>query len=119
MDIIIRGLKDKTVATLDALAAEAGQSREAYLRTRLERIVAEGWTPNRPGTGYRAFATSGGKATMLMFDGGSVSGGASNLAQAEMDAFTKAKFVADAKNGGKWSEARRILEAAGFEVFQV
>ena len=66
--------------------------------------------------GLQAYTSGGGKATIANYHD-SVGGGASNLTQAEMDAFQKARLVASPKNGGDWLKAKAMLEEAGFEVF--
>lgn len=120
MDILIRDVKEEVVEALDRLARETGMSRSSYIRARLTDAAQAGRLPARFGEGYRAFASGGGKATLKRGGPGDrVQRGARKLSQEEFDAFQRACMVADPRNGGDWLEARRILEAAGFEVFHI
>lgn len=115
-DVLIRNVPDEV---LERLKGQSGsKSLQEYLLYVLQTMAGSSYVPSRWGEGYRAFTPTGGKCTMTRGDN-YVSGGASNLSQAEMDAYQKAKMLADPKNGGRWVEAREVLESAGFEVWNV
>lgn len=117
-DLLIRNVPDAVVARLDEQASTKNQSRQAYLLAILEDAAGSDYRPTQWGGGYKAFTKSGGKCSLLRGDGHTM-GGASNLTQAEMDAYQKAKMLASPKNGGQWLEARQVLLDAGFEVWNV
>lgn len=117
-DLIIRNVSDETLAELDRLAEAANQSRQQYLLTRLAELAESGPTPTRWGEGFKAFTPSGGEVTMRRLDE-SVQAGAKELTQEQMKAYQRAKLLADAKNGSRWAEARKVLEDVGFEVFNI
>ena len=113
-DIAIRGIPDEVVAKLDQLRGD--ESREGFIRQKLAEIAEAGEVPApRFGKGLRASTPTGGKARLVAYTA-DVGGGASNLSQEEFDAYQRAKLLAAPANGGKWGEAREVLEAAGFEV---
>lgn len=117
-DLIIRNVPDEVIAEIEAQAEKANQSRQQYLLTRLTELSEVGWQPSRPGEGIKCFSPAGGEVTLKRLVE-SVQTGAKNLTQAEYKAFQRAKLLADPRNGGKWSEARKILEDAGFEIFNI
>lgn len=117
-DLIIRNVPDEILTELDRLAEVAKQSRQQYLITRLAELVEAGPIPARWGEGFKAFTLDGGEITMRRLDA-SIQAGAKSLTQEQMDAYQRAKLLADPKNGSQWGEARKILEKAGFEVFNI
>lgn len=117
-DLIIRNVPEDILAELDRLAEVANQSRQQYLMTRLAELVEAGPIPARWGEGFKAFTSDGGEITMRRLDA-SIQAGAKDLTQAQMNAYQRAKLLADPKNGSRWAEARKILEQAGFEVFNI
>lgn len=68
--------------------------------------------------GFKGITQNGGTCTIKNFEP-AIGGGAKNLTQAEMDAYNNATMYADPANGSDWDRAKRTLEAAGFEVFNV
>ena len=68
--------------------------------------------------GLKGFSPNGGHCTLKNCEP-AIGGGARNLTQAEYDAYKKAQLYAMPENGGDWSKARELLEAAGFEVLAV
>lgn len=117
-DLIIRDVPGEILTALDDLAKQANQSRQQYLLTRLAELAEIGPIPLRWGEGFKAYTPNGGEVTMKKLTE-SVQAGAKNLTQTQMDAYQRAKLVAHPKNGNKWAEARKILEDAGFEVFNI
>jgi hypothetical protein len=63
------------------------------------------------------YTPTGGRITITQLERSGVTGGAKDLAQAEFDAYKKAKLQADMINGGDIDKAKATLEAAGFEVY--
>jgi hypothetical protein len=117
-DLIIRNVSDEVVAELDRLAESANQSRQQYLLTRLAEMAEAGPIPTRWGQGFKAFTPDGGEVTIRRLTE-SVQAGAKQLTDAQYKAYQRAKLLADPKNGGRWDEARRVLEQAGFEIFNI
>lgn len=117
-DLIIRDVPDEILTALDDLAKQANQSRQQYLLTRLAELAETGPLPIRLGEGFKGYTPNGGEITMRRADV-DLSTGAKNLTQTQADAFRRAKLLASPKNGSKWAEARKILEDAGFEVFNI
>lgn len=115
-DIMIRNIPDDIAARIAEIAEASGQSREAYLRQRLAEIAEAGEIVPRWGDGFKCFAKSGGEVTLRSL-AESISGGAKNLTEKEFAAYQRARLLADPRNGSKWGEARKVLEEAGFEVF--
>jgi len=114
-DIVIRGIDEEVVAMLDQLRGDT--SREEFIRRKLAEIAAAGEVPpSRHGKGLRAFTPTGGKARLVQYIE-SVGGGAAQLSEEEYAAYQRARLVAHPRNGGKWAEAKRLLDEAGFEVF--
>lgn len=116
MDILIRDVPEEIVQRIDELARKANQTRQGYLLGRINDLAKGDWQPVRHGQGFKCFTPTGGEATIRMYSE-SVGGGADRLTQAQMDAYQRAKLLADPRNGGRWAEAREVLEKAGFEVF--
>lgn len=117
-DLLIRNVPDEIVSRLDSQAGIKNQSRQSYLLAILEDVASSEYIPTKWGEGYKAFTPTGGKCS-LSRGNGYVSGGATELTQAEMDAYQRAKMLADPKNGSRWAEARQVLVDAGFEVWNV
>lgn len=117
-DLIIRNVPDEILSQLDRLAETANQSRQQYLQSRLAELVESGPIPARWGEGFQAFTPAGGEITMRRLDE-SIQAGAKELTQEQMKAYQRAKLLADPKNGSKWAEARKVLESAGFEIFNI
>lgn len=117
-DLIIRNVPDEILAEVDKLAEAANQSRQQYLLTRLTELAENGPLPIRLGEGFKGYTPDGGEITMRRADV-DLSTGAKNLSQEQMDAYRRAKLLASPKNGSRWAEARKILEEAGFEVFNI
>lgn len=117
-DILIRNVPDDVKARLESQVGLHNQSMNAYLLTILQDAAGSDYIPTRWGEGYRCLTPSGGKCTLTRGDN-YVSGGATELSQVEFDAYKKAKMLADPKNGSKWIEARKVLQEAGFEVYNV
>jgi hypothetical protein len=117
-DLIIRNVPDEILAEIGKLAEAANQSRQQYLLTRLAELVESGPLPTRWGEGFLASTPTGGEITMRCLEA-SVQADAKNLGEEETEAYKRAKLLASPKNGSKWAEARKILEEAGFEVFNI
>lgn len=120
-DILIRNVPDEIVEAIENEAAIAGTSRQELLVGLLsERFGGEN-SPLRAGEGLKGLTPTGGVVVIRSLgpDSPGVQGGAKNLMQDEFDAYQRAKLLADSRNGSRWQEARRVLEEAGFEVFNV
>lgn len=117
-DIIIRNVNDETASAINALALAAGMSREEWLRRKLETIAQTGEYQPRIGQGIKAIASNGAEATIRLYQE-DVGGGAKNMNQKQFTAYERAKLLADPRNGARFAEARKVLEEAGFEVFNV
>lgn len=114
-DIAVRGIPDEVIAKLDQLRGDT--SREEFIRQKLAEIAEAGEVPlPRFGKGLRASTPAGGKVRLVQYTEG-VGGGASNLSQEQFEAYQRARLLADPRNGGRWQEAKQVLEAEGFEVF--
>ena len=125
MDVLICNVPEAAMRALDALATQAHLDREGFLRLKLI-VLAETnpetvWTPARFGEGFKAFTPTGGSCTLKRLGKESVQiqRGAKNLFRDEFDAYERAALVASPLNGNAWQSARRILEEAGFEVFNI
>lgn len=118
VDLIIRNVPDEVLAEVDKLAERANQSRQQYLLTRLTELAESGPIPTRWGEGFLASTPDGGEVKMRRLDE-SIQTGAKELTQEQFKAYQRAKLLADPKNGSKWAEARKVLEDAGFEVFNI
>jgi hypothetical protein len=79
------------------------------------------WVPTRYGEGYKASTVTGGHCTLKRLGPEStrIQQGAANLSQAEFTAYQRAVLVASPLNGADWAAARTILEAAGFQVYNI
>lgn len=114
-DIAIRNIPDEVIAALDELRGKT--SREEFIRQKLAEIAEAGEVPPpRFGKGLRASTPTGGKVRIVQYIE-SVGGGASSLSEEQFAAYQRARLLADPRNGGKWAEAKAILEEVGFEVF--
>lgn len=114
-DIAVRGIPDEVIAALDELRGKT--SREEFVRQKLAEVAEAGEVPPpRFGKGLRAFTSTSGTVRIVQYTE-SVGGGASSLSEEQFAAYQRARLLADPRNGGKWQEARQVLEAAGFEVF--
>lgn len=65
-----------------------------------------------------AYAPNGGQASMRQLAGSDqVYGGAKNLAQLEMEQYTRARLMAAPANGGTLAQAKEYLEAQGWTCY--
>lgn len=119
MDILIRGISEEIIAQLDSIKGPL--SRQEFLRRKLAEIAEIGEVPQvQQGQGLRGFtddlSSHGGRVRLVQYSA-SVGGSAQNLTSEQFSAYRQAKLVADERNGGRWTEAKEILEAAGLEVY--
>jgi len=117
-DLIIRNVPDEVLAEIESQASLSNQSRQQYLKTRLEELAEVGWQPASYGDGLKCYTPNGGRVTLKRLTEG-VQTGARGLTQEEFEAYKRAKMLVSPKNGSQWAEGRKILEAAGFEVFNI
>lgn len=117
-DITIRNVDEKTVEALNEQAKEAGISREALIRQALDKVANGDYIPATWGQGFEAYTKDGGRVRLINLSE-SVQSNATKLTSEEMSAFNRAKLLASPKNGSRWQDARKALEEAGFEVFNV
>ena len=112
-DILIRDVSDETASALDALAAQQGKSRQQLLQS----LITQATQPQpRIGGGYKCYLDDSkavisnyGDTTVMTCNG------------VEPDVFRqleRAWLMTKPQNGGKWREAREVLEMIGFEVFE-
>jgi len=115
MNITIRNIPEEVLAQIDAI--KGSLSREEFLRRALAEIAEVGEVPQaKHGKGLRGFTETGGAVRLVQY-AISIGGSAQNLTQEQFDAYRRAKLLADERNGGKWAEAKEVLEAAGLEVY--
>lgn len=101
------------VDRVDELAEAQGMTRTAYIIQLLQDAVEANYLPSQDGEGFRAVTTTGGVVTLIRHND-AIAGGMSNLSAPEQAAYEWAKKLAG--SGGRWIEARRVLEEAGFKV---
>lgn len=105
-------------ALTEAAKVRADGSREALIKQILTDYVRQMGIPRK---GYMAYAKNGTEVRLLNA-GDEVLGTTTKgpgLSQPQITALRKAELMAQSKNGSKWAEARKLLESAGLEVYEL
>jgi plasmid stability protein len=114
-DITVRKVDDLVIDKLTAEAEHKGISREALIKQILELHAAQIGIPQK---GYKGYAANGAEV-LLRNNLNSVTGTGKNMSQDQAGALKRAELMCDPKNGSKWAEARKLLEAVGFEIYEL
>ena len=105
-------------ALTEAAKTHADGSREALIKQILADYVRQIGIPRK---GYVAYAENG-TEVRLRNAGDEVIGTTTKgpgLSQAQVTILRKAELMCQPKNGSKWAEARKLLESAGLEVYEL
>jgi hypothetical protein len=118
MQKIIRA-SDEQAQTWDAAANAAGLSFESWARQYLDRAATGPIT--RPRYGYKGIAENGATITIKRHSDGpnGTGGGAANCSQEQFDAYQRAHLLVSRNEPGDRERAAGLLQAAGFDVFEV
>lgn len=112
MEIVIHNIDEKTVKALQAQARSKGIELEEYLRRRLDEMTG----PLAKVQAIRATAPSG-HSFHIKYYCNRMSCASSEAFEDEVRITQKAANMCSPLNGARWSDARVLLEEAGFEVF--
>lgn len=117
-DITLRNVDEGVTNALTGQAAVKGISREALIKQILERYVKQICIPSK---GFMGYASNGTEIRLInaIDDVVSTTTKGPGLSQAQITALRKAELMAHPKNGSKWAGARKVLEDAGFEVYEL
>lgn len=117
-DITLRKVAEGVVSALTQEAERAGKSREELIKQILSQYVAQIGIPRK---GYIAYAANGTEIKLInaIDDVAATTTKGPGLSQAQVTALRKAELMCQPKNGSRWAEARKLLESAGFEVFEL
>jgi len=116
-NINLRNVDEGVVNALTQEAELKGLSREELVKQILSQYVRQIGIPRK---GFIAYAPNG-TEIHLTNTGDEVFGSTAKgpgLNQAQVSALRKSELMCQPKNGSKWSEARKLLESVGLEVFE-
>jgi hypothetical protein len=117
-DLNIRKVDEGVADALTKDAELRGLSRETLIKQILEQYVRQIGIPRR---GYMAYAKNETEVRLISNGDEVVATTAKGpgLIQAQVAALRKAELICQPKNGSRWSEARKLLESAGLEVYEL
>ena len=114
--ISVRDIPDEAWGAFKARATANGTTAEAMIR---QWVIAQAESPMR--YGFKALGPGSAKATLERYSDhpNGVGGGATNLDQAQYDAYQRAKLLMARGAAGDREEARQVLAAVFDDVFTV
>lgn len=116
-DITIRKLDEGVINALTEQSEKRSLSREALIKQILADYVARIGIPSK---GYIGYAPNGTEIhlTNAIDAVTATTAKGRGLNQEQITALRRAELLCQPKNGSRWAEARKVLEEAGFEVFE-
>lgn len=117
-DITLRKVDEGVSNALTGQAEKLGISREALIKKILSDYVQQIDVPRK---GYRGYAENGTEIILRnnVDDVTAVTAKGRGLSQPQITALERATLMCQPKNGSRWADARKLLESAGFEVFEL
>lgn len=117
-DITLRNVDEGVVNALTEQAALKDTSREALIKQILSQYVGQIGIPSK---GYMGYAKNGTEIRLInaIDDVASTTTKGPGLSQSQVSALRRAELMAHPKNGSRWAEARKVLESAGFEIYEL
>lgn len=114
--ILIRDISDEAAAALQAHAAAAGLSREAYVRLWVESLTAQALV--KAAYTLRAFGPDAARAYLRREAAGVTGHTATNMSLAQAEAYRRAVLLVERNAAGDREQAIGLLQAAFDEVFE-
>lgn len=116
-DITIRKVDEGVANALTEQAEKQGISREALIKQILDQYVKRIGIPPK---GFMGYAPNGTEFSLFSVGDEIISSTTkgAGLTETQIRTLRKAELICQPKNGSQWAEARRMLEAAGLEVYE-
>lgn len=116
-DILIRNISDGVAAALQAHAAATGQTQQQYLSALLEGLAQQPIVRAR--YALKAIGPDGTHATLCRGMNGLEGQGATNMSQAQANAYRQAKLLVERNAPGDRERAIGLLASVFEDVFEV